>query len=267
MRPGTTPEPGREGGSAGWDKLQQLRSTSAKVPGTPSRPPGQPKKHLPRTAAMPINPFHEGATARVAPASIDDLEAGVTLNTTYDDAWGADAPKPREPQSDDEVVRVPHLELRALPEPAPSTSRSYDTASTQRLPSARRKREQREKARGKHRAAPACRSVAGVSLARRMTGGTAAPSQPPAPPPAPHQSPKSGLAARLARQSDDILLTETALDAVASQQPLSPSALRCQVAGDKHARMERKKAARRRKREEAMQGTFSAGPAASVLRV
>ena len=42
----------------------------------------------------------------------------------------------------------------------------------------------------------------------------------------------------------------------------SPSALRCQVAGDKHARMERKKAARRRKREEAMQGTFSAGPAA-----
>ena len=85
---------------------------------------------------MPINPFHEGATARVAPASIDDLEAGVTLNTTYDDAWGADAPKPREPQSDDEVVRVPHLELRALPEPAPSTSRSYDTASTQRLPRA-----------------------------------------------------------------------------------------------------------------------------------
>ena len=216
---------------------------------------------------MPINPFHEGAAARVAPASIDDLEAGVTLNTTYDDAWGADAPKPREPQSDDEVVRVPHLELRALPEPAPSTSRSYDTASTQRLPSARRKREQREKARGKHRAAPACRSVAGVSLARRMTGGAAAPSQPPAPPPAPHQSPKSGLAARLARQSDDILLTETALDAVASQQPLSPSALRCQVAGDKHARMERKKAARRRKREEASQGAFAAGPVASVLRV
>jgi hypothetical protein len=34
-----------------------------------------------------------------------------------------------------------------------------------RLPSARRKREQREKARDKHRAAPACRSVAGVSLA------------------------------------------------------------------------------------------------------
>ena len=220
---------------------------------------------------MPINPFHEGAAARVAPASIDDLEAGVTLNTTYDDAWGADAPKPREPQSDDEVVRVPHLELRALPEPAPSTGRSYDTASTQRLPSARRKREQREKARGKHRAAPACRSVAGVSLARRMTGGASAsasaPAAPPAPPPAPHQSPKSGLAARLARQSDDILLTETALDAVASQQPLSPSALRCQVAGDKHARMERKKAARRRKREEASQGAFAAGPAASVLRV
>ena len=69
------------------------------------------------------------------------------------------------------------------------------------------------------------------------------------PPPAPHQSPKSGLAARLARQSDDILLTETALEAVAAAQPLSPSALRCQVAGDKHARMERKKAARRRKRE------------------
>ena len=222
---------------------------------------------------MPINPFHEGATARVAPASIEDLEAGeagVTLNTTYDDAWGADAPKPREPQSDDEVVRVPHLELRALPEPAPSTGRSYDTASTQRLPSARRKREQREKARGKHRAAPACRSVAGVSLARRMTGGASAPAAqaaPPAPPPAPHQSPKSGLAARLARQSDDILLTEAALDAVASQQPLSPSALRCQVAGDKHARMERKKAARRRKREEASQGAFAAGPAASVLRV
>jgi hypothetical protein len=216
---------------------------------------------------MPINPFHEGTAARVAPASIDDLEAGVTLNTTYDDAWGADAPKPREPQSDDEVVRVPHLELRALPEPAPSTSRSYDTASTQRLPSARRKREQREKARGKHRAAPACRSVAGVSLARRMTGGASAPAAPPAPPPAPHQSPKSGLAARLARQSDDILLTETALDAVASQQPLSPSALRCQIAGDKHARMERKKAARRRKREEASQGAFAAGPAASVLRV
>ena len=34
---------------------------------------------------MPINPFHEGAAARVAPASIEDLEAGgVTLNTTYD---------------------------------------------------------------------------------------------------------------------------------------------------------------------------------------
>ena len=47
----------------------------------------------------------------------------------------------------------------------------------------------------------------------------------------------------------------------------SPSALRCQVAGDKHARMERKKAARRRKREEASQGAFAAGPAASVLRV
>ena len=61
---------------------------------------------------MPINPFHEGAAARVAPASIDDLEAGVTLNTTYDDAWGADAPKPREPQSDDELrPRVPHLRI------------------------------------------------------------------------------------------------------------------------------------------------------------
>ena len=83
---------------------------------------------------MPINPFHEGATARVAPASIDDLEAGVTLNTTYDDAWGADAPKPREPQSDDEVVRVPHLELRALPEPAPSTSRSKISLMVQPAP-------------------------------------------------------------------------------------------------------------------------------------
>ena len=53
----------------------------------------------------------------------------MTLNTTYDDAWGAGRAEAEGPQSD-EVVRVPHLELRALPEPAPSTSRSYDTAST-----------------------------------------------------------------------------------------------------------------------------------------
>ena len=104
-------------------------------------------------------------------------------------------------------------------------------------------------------------------LDRLTTLLASAPAAPPAPPPAPHQSPKSGLAARLARQSDDILQSEVALDAVASQQPLSPSALRCQVAGDKHARMERKKAARRRKREEASQGAFAAGLAASVLRV
>jgi len=137
------------------------------------------------------------------------------------------------------------FELRALPELAPSTSRSYDTASTRRLPSARRKREQREKGRGKRaHAAPACGSVAGVSLARRMTGDAPVPTAAFVPPAPPVQSPKSGLAARLARVSDDILLTEAALDAAAStHQPLSPSALHCQVV-DKHERLERRKAAR-----------------------
>jgi hypothetical protein len=206
---------------------------------------------------MPLNPL-----ARVAPTAPedDDLEAGVTL-APYGDAWGADAPMTS--QSDDEVVRVPHLELRALPEPAPSTSRSYDTASTRRLPSARRKREQREKGRGKRaHAAPACGSVA-----RRMTGDAPVPTAAFVPPAPPVQSPKSGLAARLARVSDDIILTEAALDAAASAyQPLSPSVLHCQVV-DKHERMERKKAARRRKREEATQGSFSTGPAQSVLKV
>lgn len=211
---------------------------------------------------MPLNPM-----ARVAPTAPedDDLEAGVAL-APYGDAWSADAPTTS--QSDDEVVRVPHLELRALPEPAPSTSRSYDTASTRRLPSARRKREQREKGRGKRaHAAPACGSVAGVSLARRMTGDAPVPTAAFVPPAPPVQSPKSGLAARLARVSDDILLTEAALDAAAStHQPLSPSALHCQVV-DKHERLERRKAARRRKREEATQGSFSTGPAQSVLKV
>ena len=260
-----------------------------------------------------VSPVEDGETPWAdLEAAADDLESGTEMAAVaYDRAWtqvlrgeAEPSPSPAARASSSFDARL-HLPLGSLPRPGLESLTGREsqatpgTGSTKRAPSARRKREQRERARPRRRQDNARHSVAGVSLAQRIAqqnsprrgdGGSSPSRSPQRRPeaPAPHhhhhqQSPEppapeapsperpratSGLAARLNRRSSsDDAPTEAAL--LAGDRGGSVGNLHAAVV-DKQQRAEKRKeinrALRRKKRADAAAGHFGAlGPASALL--
>ena len=129
-----------------------------------------------------VSPVEDGETPWAdLEAAADDLESGTEMAAVaYDRAWtqvlrgeAEPTPSPAARASSSFDARL-HLPLGSLPRPGLESLTGREsqatpgTGSTKRAPSARRKREQRERARPRRRQDNARHSVAGVSLAQRI---------------------------------------------------------------------------------------------------